>query len=104
MYNPTYLANKGHKAMDLILNVLCMVICNKVPKGVVTFRPDNLAQKIRMVNAPRGVEPIDRKEIPKGQTEEVLVEKNTNERAVVRIMVPKRTMTLSEINAEDKAD
>lgn len=35
MYNPTYMANKGGRAMDLILSVLCMVLCNKVPKGLV---------------------------------------------------------------------
>ena len=31
----------------------------------------------------------------------MLIEKNTNERAIVRILVPKRTMTMSELNAEE---
>ena len=39
-------------------------------------------------------------ENPKGE-QEVIVEKNTNEKALVRILVPKRTMTLSEVNAEE---
>ena len=30
-----------------------------------------------------------------------MIEKNTSEKAVVRILVPKRTMTLSELNAEE---
>ena len=100
MFNPTYMANKGAKAMDLILSVLCMVLCNKIPKGVVSFRPDSLISKIKLVHAPRGVEPFARTEIPKGATEPVAIEKNTNEKAVVRILVPKRSMTLSEVNAE----
>ena len=39
-------------------------------------------------------------ENPKGE-QEVVIEKNTNEKALVRILVPKRTMTLSEVNAEE---
>lgn len=30
-----------------------------------------------------------------------MIEKNTNEKAIVRILVPKRTMTMSELNAEE---
>lgn len=59
--------------MDLILSVLCMVLCNKVPKGVVTFRPDSLVSKIRLVNAPRGVEPFTRTEVQKGNPEPVTI-------------------------------
>ena len=100
MLNSTYMANKGERAMEMILSVLCMILCNKVPKGIVSFRTDSIINKIRLVHAPRGVEPFTRTEIPKGSSEPVTIEKNTNERAVVRILVPKRTMTLSEINAE----
>ena len=32
--------------------------------------------------------------------QEVVIEKNTNEKAIVRIMVPKRSQTLSEYKAE----
>ena len=104
MFNPTYKANKGQKAMDMILSVVCMIITNRVPKGVVTFNTANITNKVRMVNAPRGVELVTRTEIPKGSDEAVTIEKNTNERAVVRILVPTRTMTLSEVNAEQHHD
>ena len=111
LYNETYRKNKGHKAMDLILSVLCQVLCNRVPKGIVSFRTESLAQKIRMVHVPRGVEVVTRTamervppsaENPKGGEQEVVIEKNTNEKAVVRILVPKRTMTLSEYKADRK--
>ena len=37
---------------------------------------------------------------PQG-VKETLIEKNINEKAIVRILVPKRTMTMSEVNAEE---
>jgi len=109
MYNETYRANTGARAMTLILDSICMVLCNRVPKGIVSFRPDSIISKIRLVGPPRGVEIADRTlvekvsisdEFPTGE-KHTLIEKNTNEKAVVRIMVPKRTMTLSEVNAEN---
>ena len=27
MYNPIFKANKGYKAMDIILNAVCMILC-----------------------------------------------------------------------------
>ena len=95
--------------MDLILNAICMILCGKLPKGAVSFGTSNLASKIKLVSAPKGIELVSRIQIekvaptpenPKGE-QEVTIEKNTNERAVVRILVPKRTMTLSELNAEE---
>ena len=65
MYNPVFKANKGYKAMDLILNAVCMILCNKIPKGAVNFRTENLASKIKLVNAPRGVELVNRIQIEK---------------------------------------
>lgn len=109
MFNPTFIANEGQKAMDMILSAICMIMCNRVPKGVVSFRTDSLASKIKLVHAPRGIEVVARTvmektaptaENPKGESE-VTIEKNTNEKAIVRILVPKRTMTLSEVNAEE---
>ena len=88
--------------MELILSTVCMLLCNKLPKGVVQFRTENLSSKIRLVNAPKNVEPFDRVVMEKDQ--EVKIEKNTNERAVVRMLVPRRTMTRSEINDQDKED
>ena len=109
MYNPIFKANKGYKAMDLILNAICMILCGKLPKGAVSFGTSNLASKIKLVSAPKGIELVSRIQIekvaptpenPKGE-QEVTIEKNTNEKAVVRILVPKRTMTMSELNAEE---
>lgn len=65
MYNPVFKANKGHKAMDLILTAICMILCNKVPKGAVSFRTESLASKIKLVHAPRGVEIANRTQIEK---------------------------------------
>ena len=63
MYNPVFRSNKGYKAMEIILNAICMILCNKLPKGAVSFRTDNLSSKIKLVNAPRGVEMVSRTEI-----------------------------------------
>ena len=40
-----------------------MVLCNKIPKGVVPFRVDPLINKIKLVSAPRGIELATRTEI-----------------------------------------
>lgn len=97
MYHPIYKKNKGHHAMEIILTSLCIVLCNRVPKGVVTFRVDQLISKIKLVYPPKGIEAFART-----NADGVVIPKNTNERAVVRILVPKRTMTLSEYNHELK--
>ena len=56
LYNETFKANKGTKAMDLILSTLCAILCHRVPKGIVPFRADSLAGKVKLVAPPRGVE------------------------------------------------
>jgi len=109
MFNETFMSNKGSKAMDMILSVICMIVCNRIPKGVVSFRTDSLASKIKLVQPPRGIEVEDRILIEKTPVtadnpqgvKETLIEKNINEKAIVRILVPKRTMTMSEVNAEE---
>ena len=99
MFNDVYRANKGQRAMSLILDTICQILCNRTPKGVVSFRPDSLIPKIKLVSPPRGVE-VERRVITEANGTETVIEKNTNERAIVRIMVPKRSMTLSEFNAD----
>ena len=98
--------------MDLVLSGLCMAMCNRVPKGLVAFTTASLANKIKLLSPPRGVEAFEKRTIekgaptaenPSGETE-VVIPKNTNERAVVRILVPKRTMTLSEYHADQKKE
>ena len=60
MFNETYRANTGQRAITLILDSICMILCNRVPKGIVSFRPDSIINKIRLVGPPRGVEIADR--------------------------------------------
>lgn len=38
----------------MILNVLCMIMCKKIPEGVVNFRTDDLHKKIKLLPLPRG--------------------------------------------------
>ena len=65
MYHETYRTNSNQKAIEMILSVVCMVLCNRVPKGAVVFRTESIAHKIKMVNVPRGVEIRDRVGIEK---------------------------------------
>jgi len=66
MFNDVYRDNKGHQAMDLILQTLCMILCNRLPKGVVPFRIDSLSSKIRFIAVPKGIEAFDRVSVEKG--------------------------------------
>ena len=100
MFIDTYKVVENPRAMDMLLSVLCMVLCGRVPKGVVPFKTDQLIPKIRMVNPPRGLDLKDR--VVEENGVKSVVPKNTNERAVVRVLVPKRKMTLSEVDAEQK--
>lgn len=42
LFYETYQSNKNPRAVEAILNVLCMVICNRVPKNIpgVTYKVD----------------------------------------------------------------
>ena len=55
--------------MDMILSSLCMIMCNRVPKAAVTFRTDNLANKIKLVSAPKGIEIANRTVVENGVNE-----------------------------------
>lgn len=86
MFNETYRANTGQRAITLILDSICMILCNRVPKGIVSFRPDSIINKIRLVGPPRGVEIVDRTQVEKVSISDefptgekhTLIEKNTN--------------------------
>lgn len=101
MYNPTYQNVENPMLMEMILNVLCMALCNKVPKGVVSFKMDTVYSKIKLSRIPKGLE-IERREVIEDGEVTNVFEKNTNERALVRVLVPRRKLTLSEIAAEDQ--
>ena len=101
MFNDFYNVSGNTHIMEMLLSVLCMVLCNKIPKGVVPFKTDGLAAKIRLVQPPRGMELVDRTAVDdKGNVTQIA--KNTNDRAVIRILVPKRKMTPSEIDNEGR--
>ena len=110
LFYETYKNVKNPKAIEEILNVFCMVLCGRVPRNVVTYKTDVLVPKIKLVPIPRGVEvekriiiekepPSD--EFPDGQEIETVIEPNTNEKAVVRILVPTKKVPASEL-VEDK--
>lgn len=40
LFYETYRQNTNPQAMEAILNVLCMVLCNRVPKGTVPYKTD----------------------------------------------------------------
>ena len=52
--------NENPEAMKMILSVLAMIMCKRVPEGVVPFKVDDLAKKIRLMPIPRGLETIER--------------------------------------------
>ena len=92
--------------MESLLSALCMILCNKVPKNVVPFRTDSLAAKIKMVNPPKSVELRRRTVMEKHGEEmkEVVIEPNTNVRAIIRLLVPRRVMTHSEMHGSVRGE
>lgn len=38
----------------MLLNVLCMIMCKRVPEGVVTFKTEELSKKIKLLPLPKG--------------------------------------------------
>lgn len=109
LFYETYRKNSDSNAIESILNVLCMVICNRVPKTAVTYKTDELNLKIKLSPIPKGVE-IERRiiiekeqpseEFPEGREIETVIEPNTNEKAVVRIRVPTKQVLQSELVPE----
>lgn len=100
------------------MNVICMLLCKRLPEGVVPFKTDDLAKKIKLLPLPKGMGfdqlPYLARQSSKIATDTVpLIEQfksgplsttkfNTGEAAVVRIMIKHKKLTLSEIAEEDK--
>jgi hypothetical protein len=40
MFIDAYKVEENPRAMDMLLSTLCMVICGRVPKGIVVFKTD----------------------------------------------------------------
>jgi len=112
LFYETYRQNKNPAAMEAILNVLCMVLCNRVPKNTVSYKTDQIISKIKLQSIPKGVEVetrtiIEREEpgedFPEGRDIETIIEANTNERAVVRVLVPTKKV-LASVLAKQEAE
>lgn len=55
MYHSVWQKNKDQAAIQSILNVICMIICKRIPEGVVAFNTADLSKKIKLVPLPRGM-------------------------------------------------
>ena len=113
LFYETYRSNKNPAAMEAILNVLCMVLCNRVPKNTVPYKCDVLIPKIKLMPIPRGVEVESRmiiekeepsEDFPEGRDIETIIEANTNEKAVVRVLVPTKKVLASELAKENEVE
>ena len=113
LFYETYRQNKNPVAMEAILNVLCMVLCNRVPKNTVSYKCDQLIPKIKMQRIPNGVEVETRtiiekeepsEDFPEGRDIETVIESNTNEKAVVRVRIPVKQVLQSELDAQAAAE
>lgn len=90
----------NRRAIELILECLCLIVTKRVPSDVTTIKLDTLAAKVKLISIPRDIEPEDRvvqRPDENGQLVDVKIEKNTKEAAVVRITIPVKKMTAEEI-------
>lgn len=55
MYHNVFSNNKDQKAIQMILNVICMLLCKRLPEGVVNFKTDDLTKKIKLLPLPKGI-------------------------------------------------
>jgi hypothetical protein len=55
MYNNVYMENTDQKAIQMILNVICMLLCKRLPEGIVPFKTDDLVKKIKLLPLPKGL-------------------------------------------------
>ena len=87
-----------------------MVLCGRVPKGIVPYKCEQLISRIKLASIPKGVE-VERRIViereppsegfPDGREVETVIEPNTNEKAVVRILVPTKKVPISEVREEE---
>lgn len=55
MYHDVFIKNKDQKAIKDILSVICMILCKRIPEGVVSFNTADLIKKVRLLPLPRGL-------------------------------------------------
>mgnify|MGYP003330660858 CR=1 FL=1 len=111
----------------MILSVICMILCKRIPEGAVSYSTDGLAKKIKLIPLPKaiGYEPMN-SVAKKTSTTDVnekagkpqfvdaptLMEQfrngtfsvnlTTGEACVIRVRIPTRKMTSSDIDEEER--
>lgn len=115
LYSETLCANKNRKAMELIMTGLFLIATKKVPAGVSNLKPETFASKIKLVGVPKNIVVKEQRVMekvpatadePEKEVEKV-IPANTLEKAVVRVLIPKKKMTPSEIeeaNQDESAE
>lgn len=106
--NEVYSWNKGRKAIEKILNVFCLILCKRIPPEIMPVKGDLLYNKIKLLPVPKGIELEDRQVMEKvpatdssPETERsVVIPRNTAEKAVVRVLIPKKRLTRSEMQEQ----
>lgn len=102
LYDETLMQNEGYRAIELVLNAICMIVCKKVPSELSSIKLDSLISKIKLAYIPKGIEIESRSEVqmkpvsdedPTEVQKEVQIEKNSGEKAVVRVLIPKKKIT-----------
>lgn len=56
MYNPILAQNSNEKAMDILMQSLCLIMCKKVPSDLGINKVDQLQLRIKLLPRPEGVE------------------------------------------------
>lgn len=127
MYHNVFMNNKDQKAIQMILNVICMILCKRIPEGVVSYSTDGLTKKIKLLPLPKtiGYEPMvglakknSTIDVADKSTKSQLVDGptlmeqfrngtfsvnlTTGEACVVRVRIPTKKMTASEMGEEDR--
>lgn len=56
MYNPVLLQNSNDKAMDILMQCLCLIMCKKVPSDLGINKVDQLHLRIKILPRPENAE------------------------------------------------
>ena len=55
MCNDTYMRNADQVVIKQILSVICMILCKRLPDGVVGFPTADISKKVKLLPLPRGM-------------------------------------------------
>lgn len=100
--------SKNSPMMDKLLSIICLIVTRKVPVDCCPFKVELVSSKIKFVAPPADIIREDRTEQGKtnedGSTELIKISKNTNERALVRVCIPKARKTQSEVDITSQGE